>query len=136
MIYIHLTILALTILVILFTDGMGLLWILGKKKVLSKKLFMWLHKAVWLGLIGMIVSGAIMAFPYKEFLITNPLFGGKIFFVGLLVVNAILIGKHMELAFTHSFKELKTKEKLALLISGAISTGAWIGAFTLAKILF
>lgn len=134
--YAHLTILALTALVIIFTDFNGLLWLLGKKKTLPKKLFMWLHRAVWVGLFGMIATGVAMSYTYISALSMNQLFQGKMFFVLLLLINAYLIGRHMELAFEKSFAELTKKEKTQLILSGLISTGSWVGAFIMAKLLF
>ena len=132
----HLTILSLTVLVIIFTDINGLLWVLGKKEHLSEKLFTWLHRLVWFGLLGMIGSGLYMAYPYIGALSTETLFQGKMFFVLLLLINAVLIGKHMHITYSKSFKEITNKEKASLLISGFVSTGSWVGAFVLAKIFF
>ncbi len=136
MLTVHLTILSLTVLVIIFTDINGLLWVLGKKERLPRNLFTWLHRLVWMGLLGMIVTGVYMALPYLKPLAMQTLFQGKMFFVLILLINAFLIGKHMSLAFENSFSELSKKEKIKLFLSGAISTGSWICAFTLAKILF
>jgi len=136
MLTVHLTILGITALVIIFTDINGLLWLLGKKKTLPKKLFVWLHRFVWLGLFGMIATGIAMSYTYISALSLNKLFQGKMFFVLILIINAYLIGRHMELAFEKSFKELTKAEKTKLILSGLISTGSWIGAFVMAKLLF
>lgn len=133
----HLTILAITVVIIIFTDFNGLLWLLGKKKTLPKKLFTVLHWLVSFGLVGMILSGGYMAYEYgSEILLRNYVFSTKMFFVLLLVINAFLIGKHMHVAFERSFNDLTKKAKISLLVSGAVSTGCWIAAFILGKMLF
>lgn len=137
MLTIHLTILSLTILVIIFSDFNGLLWLLGRKQQLSKKLFTVLHWLVSIGLVGMILTGGYMAYGYgTEVLFKNYVFGTKMFFVAMLVINAYLIGKHMHLSFEKPFKELSRKEKQVLMISGLVSTSAWIIIFVLGKMLF
>lgn len=136
MLTLHLTLLGLTALVILYTDSQGLLWLLGKKETLSAKVMTWLHWAVWAGLLGMILTGISLASSYGTYLMTQYLFGLKMFFVLLLVINAFLIGRHMHLATEKRFSELSTAEKRALIISGAVSTISWIGAFVAAKLLF
>ena len=137
MLTIHLTILSLTVLVILFTDFNGFLWAIGKKEKLSKKLFTNLHKLVSLGLFGMLLTGSIMAYGYgSEILLRNYVFSTKMLLVVLLVCNAFLIGKHMQLSFENKFSELTTKEKMSLLISGGASTIFWISIFILGKMLF
>jgi len=132
----HLGILLITFLVILYTDFNALLWLLGKKEKLSEPLFKKLHIAVSLGLAGMIITGIIQLLPLREWLFTNQLFGLKMFFVGVLVINSFLVGRHMKLACNNSFNELSNIEKRTLAMSGLVSTASWIGAFVVAKILF
>lgn len=137
MLTIHLTILSLTILVIIFTDFNGLLWVLGKKEKLSQELFSWLHRAVSIGLAGMILTGGYMAYGYgTEVLLRNYVFSTKMLFVIILIINAYFIGNHMYLSFNKSFKELTLQEKRSLLISGALSTLCWVSVFLLGKMLF
>jgi len=137
MITIHLTILTFTILVILFADFNGLLWVLGKKETLSKTVFLWAHRLVSLGLFGMIVTGGIMAYGYgPEVLLRNFVFSTKMLFVLLLVINAFFIGRHMYISFDKKFSEATIREKRALIVSGIISTTSWISVFMLGKMLF
>lgn len=133
----HLTILSFTVLIIIFTDFNGLLWLLGKKQRLSKKLFTILHRLVSIGLIGMILTGGYMAYGYgTEVLMRNYVFSAKMSFVLILIINAYLIGKHMHLFFEKPLRELSRKEKQSLTISGLVSTSSWIIIFILGKMLF
>lgn len=136
MIWAHLIILAFTAAAVITTDLYGLQWVLGKKERLNATFLRRMHALIWVGLVGMIATGLYMMIPSWEGYLSIDLFKGKMFFVVVLVINATLIGKHMHLPTTRAWKEISTKTRRALVISGFVSTTSWLGAFVLAKILF
>ncbi len=136
MLAVHLTILVCTVLVILYTDHVGFRYFRGREQVLSAALVYRLHYVVWVGLLGMIATGAYMAWPALPVLITLPLFQLKMAFVAALFINALYIGFFIQTATTTPFVELTWKQKAPLLISGAISTTSWIGAVSAAVLFF
>lgn len=124
----HLFTLAVTALAIVYADHQGFLYFRGKKKTLSREFVVWNHRLVWAGLLLMIFSGGMMAYPAWEYYITEPVFLLKMFFVATLVINAFAIGKLIEVATIRPFAELSKAEKIPLLFSGAFSGMCWIGA--------
>jgi len=136
MIWVHLTILSITVLGIAFTDIYGLLWVLGKKETLDIKILRRMHLFVWAGLLGMIATGIYMILPSAGAYWGLELFKWKMLFVIILCINAWFIGKHMEIAGSTSWKNVSVKTKRTLVISGLASTGSWTAAFVLAKTLF
>jgi hypothetical protein len=133
---IHISILLVTIGIILYSDHEAFLYMRGKKATLNLYRMQILHKLVWAGLLGMIATGFTMFLPMREYLLQQPEFLIKISFVAMLVLNAFFIGKLMPLSATKPFAELLPKEKRSLFISGALSTIGWLGAITMAIILF
>lgn len=127
----HVTILTLTALVILYADHEGFSYIRGKKPVLDEKKTHWLHRAVWAGLLGMIATGFIMFWPGREYYLSEPEFLVKMCMVFALLANGVLIGHLSKVSYTTPFAELPAKTKRLLFLSGAISTGGWIGAATI-----
>lgn len=125
---IHVGILIITMLVVIYTDHLGLLYVLGKKAVLSKQLVTWLHRVVLVGLLGMIGTGFFLFLPMSEYLLSKPNFYVKMLFVLTLVVNAFVINAFMKHAFIMPFKQLPSNIRRNLLISGAVSTLGWLGA--------
>ena len=125
---VHLSILALTALVILFADEQGFAWMRGKVSLLDPRRMRWLHRLMWTGLAGMIVTGLIQFLPAYEYYLAEPAFIMKMCFVGILVLNGILIGRLQSIAAERPFASLSTAEKLPLLASGAISTIGWVSA--------
>lgn len=136
MLFVHLGTLALTFLVILYSDHEAFQYITGKQPVLDRKKTMFLHTLVWIGLLGMIGSGLWMAWPNLGVLFSVTGFQIKMAFVALLVVNAIFIGYLMDIAFEKPFKELSKGKQLILLFSGAVSTVGWLGAALSAMLTF
>lgn len=125
---VHVGTLFLLIPVILFADHEGLAWVRGKKETLSAKTMIILHRLVWVGLGVMILTGAIMFWPLKDYLLYAPAFYIKMFFVFVLVINSFFINHFMQLAIEKPFASLSLEEKRPLLISGAVSSISWIGA--------
>ncbi len=117
-------------------DKEAIQWLRGKKSILDRKTLTTYHILIWLGLITLIASGFYLFYPMRLFLLANLLFDIKILFVGILVVNAILIGRLMNLALTKPFAALKSHEKISLILSGAISTFSWFCAAAIALWIF
>lgn len=136
MLAVHLTILACTALVILYTDHLGFRYFRGREQVLSAASVYRLHYAVWVGLLGMLATGAYMAWPALPILLTLPLFQLKMGFVAALFINALCIGFFIKTATVTPYDALTWQQKAPLLISGAVSTVSWIGAVTAAILFF
>lgn len=113
---------------IIRADHVAFTWVRGKIDTLNKDTVRFYHRNVWIGLIGMILTGLLMFWPMREYLLSRPQFYLKMAFVFTLLVNGFVIGRLQEVATKKRFKELTTKEKLPLFISGAVSSIAWIGA--------
>jgi len=100
--------------------------VLGKLKRIPEKLMLTAHKLIWLGLCISISSGALLFWELREYLLTVPAFYTKIFFVVALVINSLLISRHLHTALnTASFSLLSTHQRRSFLISGVISTISW-----------
>lgn len=125
---VHLAVLALTVIAILWADHLGYQYLRGVKTTLDKVLVTRLHYAVWVGLIGMIVTGGIMAYDRWGYLSTLPVFQLKMGFVAVLVINSFFIGALMNRATERSFASLTQTERLQLMASGVLSAVGWIGA--------
>jgi hypothetical protein len=127
----HFFTLILTAVVIIYSDHQGFLYFRGKKQTLSPLFLLWSHRLVWIGLLGMIVSGFFMVLPWWERKIQDPAFIVKMFFVLVLVINGVAIGRLSQVAATTPFASLDAKKKRILFISGAASAISWIGAATI-----
>ena len=125
---IHLLTLAVTFSCIVFADTQGYLWVTGRRETLNKKTLDIIHRCVGYGLYGMIATGALLFWPLRDFLPSEPTFRVKMFFVLALVINAYVIEKHMSLAYLRPFATLTLKERSLLFTSGAVSSFSWIGA--------
>lgn len=125
---VHLIILAFVVWTVAHADHMGFNWIRGKSRTLDEAKVRRLHIHTWLGLCGMILTGILLFWPLHEYLLTRPQFYVKMVFVAMLVINGFVIGSLQKVALTKSYAELTWKEKLPLMISGAVSTLGWLGA--------
>lgn len=133
----HLTILAITAVGILLADHEAFNWMRGKKQTLDKKWMFTLHLWVGFGLIGMIITGGLMFWPVREYLLANSLaFIIKMGFVVILVGNSFLIGELLKVSSTRTYASLTSAEKFPLFVSGALSSISWIGAGVCALLLF
>lgn len=128
---VHLGILIVTVVAILWADHVGFQYFRGQRLTLPALLITRLHYAVSVGLLGMIATGAYMASDRWTYLSAQPVFWLKLFFVAVLVVNALFITALMRTATTTSFASLSMRERLTLLISGAASGMGWLGAATI-----
>jgi len=122
--------------VVIFSDKVGFSWIRGKKETLEHKTVQRLHVLTWIGLIALIITGVILFWPFKNYLLHQPLFIIKMLFVLALVINAFLIGRLMNVALERPFQSLTFSEIAPLMLSGAISIFSWFGALIVALVLF
>lgn len=109
-------------------DHLGLSWMRGKVMVLDVAKVGKYHKNIWIGLGLMVFTGLFLFWPLSEYLLTRPQFYMKMWFVGVLVINGLAIGRLNKIAQVKAFSALTSKEKLPLLMSGIISTLGWLGA--------
>ena len=84
----------------------------------------------------MILSGIMLFWPAREYLITQPSFYIKMTFVVLLILNSFVIDTLMEVATRTPFREVSAGKKRFLMISGAVSLCSWVGAGAMAFFLF
>lgn len=131
----HLLTLAFVAWTAFHADHMGLAWMRGKIKVLDDAKVRKLHNRTWIGLSLMIVTGFLMFWPMREYLMGRPQFWAKMFFVLALIINGFAIGRLQKVSTTREYADLSDREKAPLLISGAVSTISWISAATLAFFL-
>jgi hypothetical protein len=135
MILFHVVAMIGTGLLVLFADEQGLMWILGKKETLSPRRIHLLHILVSVGLAGIVTTGVLMVLPWPEYYLAQTTFQIKMGFVGVLVVNAFFIGHLSRIATAHAFKNVPSKQRVLLLVSGAISVAGWLGALVCGLLL-
>ncbi|TSC55023.1 MAG: hypothetical protein LiPW30_489 [Parcubacteria group bacterium LiPW_30] len=133
---IHVAALVFSVVGIFLADHQAFNWILGKTPTLDKKTLLKYHHWVLLGLFLMIITGAILFWPMREYLLQDFVFGIKMFFVAVLIVNGFFIGKLMNVAIEKPYSTLSNRERFPLMLSGAASTTGWLGAFIAANFLF
>lgn len=109
-------------------DHSAFSWMRGKLAILDANKMMKFHHNIFYGLIGMTITGIGLYIPLREKLSASPAFKFKMAFVIVLFINSFVIYKFMPVASNKKYSELTTKEKLPLILSGAISTLSWIGA--------
>ncbi len=135
--YAHIAALAWSFLHVAFADHLGLLWIRGVRETLDERTLMYVHRAVFSGLIGLVVTGSILVWPAREFLLTeSPAFALKMGFVAALILNSFAIGTLSRIAATKPASDLSASEAVPLVASGAISGISWLGAFIAAFFLY
>ncbi len=120
---------------VVLADHMGFNWIRGKEQTLDAQKVQKYHVRTWIGLLLMIATGLTLFWPMREFLLTRPQFYVKMGFVLALFLNSFAIGKLSKISTEKTFASLSTKEKIPLMISGAISTISWVGAVIMALFL-
>ena len=121
---------------VVLADGVGLLWVLGKINKLPKKLMVYAHRLIWLGLAVSVSTGAFMFWELRDYLLSTPAFYTKIIFVLTLMINALFISKHLKTALiVGAFNDLSSKEKGKFLLSGFVSAISWVTVFLSAKML-
>ncbi len=135
MVLFHITAIIVTGLCVLCSDEQGLLWILGRKKLLERDRIVFLHIAISLGLSLIILTGGLLALPSLSYYLQNTTFLIKMGFVGALIVNGIFIGSIATQAATRTFASLTSRQRIPLIVSGAASVLAWGGALTAGLVL-
>jgi hypothetical protein len=125
---VHLAVLLITVVAIVWADHLGFQYFRGTRQTLPAHLVRGLHAAVAIGLLGMIGTGVWMALDRWGYLSTQPVFWLKLFFVGVLVVNALFITRLMQKATHTPFASLAQRERVILFVSGGASTVGWVSA--------
>jgi hypothetical protein len=115
-------------------DALG--WMRGTQPVLEAKRLRQYHLLIWIGLASVVVSGILLLYPARLYLLGDILFDIKLLFVAILFVNAVLIGRLVEYATTIPFREVSLRDKRALFMSGAISLMSWAAAAAIAFAMF
>jgi hypothetical protein len=125
---IHVAILAITAIAIVYADHLGYQYVIGTRTLLPRALTTQLHRGVWIGLLSMVVTGVLLAYPMWEYLRSDVSFYVKMGFVLTLVFNSWVIGKISSVASERSFTELTPEERHILMVSGALSFSGWVGS--------
>ncbi len=117
-------------------DKDALYWVRGKKVTLDPRTVHAYHVLIWTGLVALVVTGSILFYPMRAHLLGNLLFDIKLIFVAMLMLNAFLIRRVMDLALEHPFAALDNADKRALFASGVISVFSWTCAAAIAFYMF
>lgn len=133
---VHIASLIFSVAGIFLADHQAFNWLSGKTSTLDKKILLKYHRWVFSGLSLMIITGVTLFWPMREYLLHNTIFGAKMFFVAVLVVNSFFIGKLMNIATEKPYSILSGRERFPLILSGVVSTLGWLGAFISANFLF
>jgi hypothetical protein len=123
----HLLALTFVAIVVIIADHDGLAYIRGKKQVLNATKVQRLHKLVWVGLLGMFLTGIGLIRENPDVL-GEATFYVKMLMVLALVVNGVAIGQLSKLSTNTPFVNLTKTQQRQLLTSGAISTLCWVAA--------
>ncbi len=121
---------------VVIADKIGFSWFWGKVETLSPRTLSRLHNTMGVALTLMILSGLLLFWPAREYLITRPSFYIKMTFVLVLILNAFVIDHLMTVAQHMPFRDVPPSKKRFLLLSGAVSLASWLGAATMAFFLF
>ncbi len=116
-------------------DHIGFLWLRGKIDKVNGPTVQRYHRHMWIGLCLMLVTGFVLFYPLRNYLLARPQFYIKMSFVAILILNGFAIGKLEHIAVNHPFKELSKEERTPIYISAALSTIGWLGAITMAFFL-
>jgi hypothetical protein len=121
---------------ILVADKSAFAWLRGKKQTISTQVIFISHWVVTGGLAGLILSGLVLFWPRRDYLVMEPFFWTKMAFVAALVINSFVIEYLMHHAAARSFASLSKRERIPFYISGAVSTISWIGAALIGLLFF
>lgn len=132
---VHVTAVMMTLAIVIIADLHGFLWLIGKKETLPKARMELFHKLIWVGLGVTMFAGFMMFTSYPDYLLSLWAFRFKLLFVAVLVINAFFIDKHLGIASEMPFGAVPSADKKALMVSGAVSTLCWVGAYAMAKLL-
>lgn len=128
LVLVHIAILVVAGMSLLVADKVGFAWMRGKTPTVNPKTAARLHLVSGLALSGMIITGLMLFWPMREFLLGNIRFWVKMAYVGALVLNSFVINHLMKTAVTTPFASLSRGRKTAFVVSGAVSFLGWIGA--------
>ena len=134
--YIHIGSLCVAGLGIVVADHAAFQWLTHRRDVVGRKELQFSHYTVTAGLSGLILSGLYLFWPLRADLLHQPLFLLKMSFVAALVINSFVIEYLMHTAAHTPWRHLSMGERLPFMISGAVSTISWLGAFVVALVLF
>lgn len=127
LVYLHLLFLAVAVAGIILADRSGLAWMRGKTEIVSKRALFTAHWIVTTGLLGLVYTGLFLFWPMRAYLLTQPLFLLKLALVGALLINAMVIDWLMHVAAHRPYASLSNRQKMPLIISGAVSGLGWLG---------
>jgi hypothetical protein len=133
---VHLLALAVAACGVLAADKVGFSWIRGKVRTLSPRTLHILHETLSYALAALIVSGLYLFWPMRDYLLHQNLFLLKMLFVGVLVINSVVIDRLMLVATKVPFAMISPKGKVVLFLSGAFSFACWAGAAIAALVVF
>lgn len=127
----HLLSLAFCFVTIIRSDWMGSSWMRGKVNTIDPVKLGSLHKQAWVGLLLMIVTGAVLFSQNTDTLLASGPFYVKMTCVLALalVINAFVIGRFMKIATQKKFSEVNGGDKAKLFLSGFVSIFGWVTAF-------
>ena len=134
--YLHMTSLTFVAWNVFQADHMGFSWMKGRVETLPLAKVRKYHIQMWIGLILMIITGLLLFWPVREYLLSRPQFYVKMGFVTALIINSFMIRTLSGVATSRTFNSLTFKEKFPLILSGCISTIGWFGAATAGLFLF
>jgi len=129
---IHVLCMVFSIGVIFFADKDAFAWLRGTKPLLDRARMYRTHLLMWGGLLALMGTGVTLFLPRATYLLSQPLFIIKILFVAILFVNAVVIGRLVDVAVTRPYASLTVSEKLPLLVSGAVSVLGWTSVILIA----
>ncbi|HEV7449092.1 MAG TPA: hypothetical protein VGP13_00945, partial [Candidatus Paceibacterota bacterium] len=84
--YVHIGALGLALIGMIYADSQAFSWIRGKKDVLLHKHILQAHHIVSVALAAIILTGLVLFWPMRGYLISQPLFWLKMAFVAALIV--------------------------------------------------
>ena len=134
--YAHIGFLCLAGLGIVVADHAAFQWLTHKRDVVGKRELFVSHWIVSVGLTGLVLSGLYLFWPMRDYLLSQPLFWLKMAFVAALIVNSFFIEYLMHTASNTPWRRLSFGERVPFIVSGAVSTLSWVGAFLVAITLF
>ena len=100
---IHLTIVILTGLVVLYSDEQALMWVLGKRPILSKKKITILHRTISVGLALLLITGGLLYIQAVSAYLSDSTFIIKMTAIAALILNTYFIEKFSHVATNRTF---------------------------------
>ncbi len=123
---IHLGIVIGTVLVVLFADHQGLLWMRGKDARMPANRVRFLHRTVTAGLVLLLITGGLLYTRAAPAYLSDPRFLLKMSMLFMLIVNTYFIERFSQVAIEREFASLSPSERIPLFISGGVSFIGWV----------